>query len=234
MFHTGHGMGRGNRRIQDISEADLVRLYCDEGLSANDIARRLGWSASAIYSRLAALGIARRTQWAHNTVDADVAELRRLYVADGLTMTALAERFGCSLTTIWRKLQAAGVESRPDVPKYARCNFSGDLAEMAYLIGFRLGDLHVAMEGTRTIVVKCTSTRAEQLDLFRDLFGRYGHVYTDEATQVQRRRQSIGMEVRLNMTFDFLLPKKDQVPEWILGADETFFAFFAGYLDAEG
>jgi transposase-like protein len=71
-------MGRRNRRIEDISEADLVRLYCDEGLSLNEVAHRLGWSPSAIYSRLVALGIARRRAWAHNAVETDAAELRRL------------------------------------------------------------------------------------------------------------------------------------------------------------
>jgi hypothetical protein len=226
-------VGRGSRRSSDISEADLVRLYCDEALSLSEVARQLGWSPSAIYSRLVALGIARRTAWAHNTVEADAAELRRLYIDDGLTMSVLAERYSCSLTTIWRRLQALGVETRPDVPKYARCDFSGDLFEKAYLIGFRLGDLHVAMEGSRTIVVKCTSTRAEQIELFRHLFDNYGHVYTDEARQAHRKRQSIGMEVRLN-TFDFLLPKQDGVPEWILADDEAFYAFLAGYVDAEG
>jgi hypothetical protein len=90
------------------------------------------------------------------------------------------------------------------------------------------------MESTRTIVVKCTSTRTEQVELFRDLFGKYGHIYTDEATQQRRERQSIGMEARLNMTFDFLLPKQNNVPGWILDSDEPFFAFVAGYIDAEG
>jgi hypothetical protein len=42
------------------------------------------------------------------------------------------------------------------------------------------------------------------------------------------------MMARLNRTFDFLLPKQDAVPEWILANDEAFFAFFAGYVDAEG
>src|SRR5205823_9762542 len=45
---------------------------------------------------------------------------------------------------------------------------------------------------------------------------------------------SIGMIARLNMTFEFLLPKQDAVPEWILESDEPFFAFLAGYVDAEG
>jgi transposase-like protein len=137
-------MGRGGRRIEDITKADLVRLYCDEGLSLGEVARRLGWSPSAIYSRLVALGIGRRTPWARHAVKADVAELRRLYVDEGLSMSALAERSGCSLTTIWRKLKAARIESRPDggLPQYPRRDFSGDPAEMAYLIGFRLGDLY--------------------------------------------------------------------------------------------
>jgi hypothetical protein len=163
-------------------------------------------------------------------------ELERLYVAEGRSLSEIAAVYGCSLTTIWRKCRAAGIEIRPDgsSPRYPRHDFSGDLAEMAYLIGFRIGDLHVAMEGTRTIVVKCTSTRDEQVDLFRQLFERYGHVYTDAAGIAGRKRQSIGMEARLNLTFEFLLPKQDAVPEWILTSDPAFFAFLAGYVDAEG
>jgi transposase-like protein len=228
-------MGRRGRSSSDICEADLIRLYCDEGLSLSEVARQLGWSPSAIYSRLVALGIARRKAWARNAVEADAAELRRLYVDEGLSLSAIAGRYGCALTTIWRRLQAAGVQCREggSEPKYARTDFSGDLAEKAYLVGFRLGDLNVEVEAS-TIVVKCTSTRSEQIVLFRQLFEAYGHVYTDEATIARRKRQSIGMIARLNRSFDFLLPKQDAVPEWILASDEAFFAFFAGYVDAEG
>jgi hypothetical protein len=82
--------------------------------------------------------------------------------------------------------------------------------------------------------VKCTSTRVEQVELFRAIFERYGHVYTDEATLARRARQSIGMEVRLNRTFAFLVPKADALPDWVAETDQTFFAFLAGYIDAEG
>jgi hypothetical protein len=130
---------------------------------------------------------------------------------------------------------AAGITRREDgsEPKYARADFSGDLDEKAYLIGFRIGDLHVAVHG-RSIVIKCTSTRDEQAELFRTLFERHGHIFTDEQTRTRRQRQSIGMIARLNMTFDFLLPKQDAVPDWILASDGPFFAFLAGYIDAEG
>jgi transcriptional regulator with XRE-family HTH domain len=222
-------------RVWNVPAAELVRLYCDEELSAAQIAALVGWSPSAVYARLVALGIARRTPWAHNAVETDAVNLRRLYVEEGLSMSALAERCGCSLTTIWRKLKAAGIEARPDggTPRYARQDFSADLAEKAYLIGFRLGDLNIEVEGN-TLVVKCTSTRTEQVELFRGLFEPYGHVYTDEATVARRQRKSIGMMARLNMSFDFLVPKQDAVPDWILESDDPFFAFLAGYIDAEG
>jgi transposase-like protein len=229
-------MGIGRRDSRDIPADELVRLYCDEGLSTSSVARRLGWSESAIRGRLVALGIARRTPWARNAVSCDPAELVRLYVEDSLSLSAIAARHGCSLTTIWRKLQASGVACREGGSglRYERIDFSGDLAEKAYLVGFRIGDLNVELHG-RTVVVKCTSTRGEQVQLFRQLFERYGHVYTDEATLARRQRQSIGMSVALNRTFDFLLPKQDAVPEWVLiGNDEVFFAFLAGYIDAEG
>jgi hypothetical protein len=165
----------------------------------------------------------------------DLHEVARLYIDEGLSLNAVAARLGCSQRTVTRRLVAAGITRREDgsEPRYARADFSGNIAEKAYLIGFRIGDLHVAIHG-RSIVIKCTSTRGEQIALFRMLFERYGHVFTDEATVTRRQRQSIGMIARLNMTFDFLLPKQDSVPTWILASDEPFFAFLAGYIDAEG
>ncbi len=38
----------------------------------------------------------------------------------------------------------------------------------------------------------------------------------------------------LNKTFDFLLEKPQEIPEWILGSLELFYAFMAGYTDSEG
>ena len=166
----------------------------------------------------------------------DLHEVARLYIDEGLSLNAVAARLGCSQTTITRRLIAAGVARREEggVFRYTRTDFSGDIAEKAYLIGFRIGDLHVAKVGTSTILIKCTSTCREQIELFTLIFERYGHVYTDEASLLGHKRQSIAMEARLNLTFDFLLPKQDAVPEWILDSDEQFFAFLAGYIDAEG
>jgi hypothetical protein len=177
------------RRVRsEMPAAELERLYAVEGRSIEAVAVLLGWSPSAVRTRLVKLGIKRRTPWAHVEVTCDVDELRRLY-EQGLTMTAIAAQVGCSLTTVWRKLALAGVVARPAAPVHARADFSGDLVEQAYLVGFRQGDLHVVWESASTVVVKCTSTRVEQVELFRAIFERYGHVYTDEATLAQRARQ---------------------------------------------
>lgn len=168
-------------------------------------------------------------------IHVDLDAVRRLYIDEHLALSAVAAQLGCSPSIVRRRLVAAGVARRgANDPRYVRRDFSGSLTEKAYLIGFRIGDLHVTRRGESTILVKCTTTRDEQIELFRALFAGYGHVYTDEASLATRRRQSIAMEARLNLTFDFLLEKHKTVPLWILESDEPFFAFLADYIDAEG
>jgi hypothetical protein len=123
-------------------------------------------------------------------------ELRRLYLDQGLSTTAIGVRCGYSSASVLRWLRTAGIGRRDDggVQRYARADFSGDACEKAYLVGFRIGDLHVAPQA-HSVVIKCTSTRPEQIELFKLLFAPYGHVYTDEATMGRRRRQTIGMSV---------------------------------------
>jgi hypothetical protein len=163
-------------------------------------------------------------------------ELRRLYLDEGLSAEAVAARLGCTAAVVLRRLRAAGIERRPSShPRYPRRDFDGDEARLAYLLGFRVGDLHVACTEI-SVVVKCTSTRKEQVDLFRALFEPYGHIYTSEAepTIGSGLRKAVRMQVHLNRSFEFLAPKEDRVPEWVLGDEEAFFAYFAGYFDAEG
>lgn len=212
-----------------LAEADLRRLYEQVGLSALAIADHYGCSASVIYQRLRDYGIPRRKPWAWQAVDIGPEALRRLYVDEGLTVQAIAERYGCSLATISRKLKKYGIPARPfNTPRYPRADFSGDPVEQAYLVGFRLGDLGVFEEG-QTIVVSTSTTHQAQLDLLHKLFDPYGHVY-----EYRNQRGVIYVHCRLNQSFRFLLPKEDAIPNWILESTRRFLAFFAGYVDAEG
>lgn len=152
-----------------------------------------------------------------------------MYLDEGLTIETIAGRYGCSLATISRKLKKHGIPARPfSEPVYPRTDFSGDLVEKAYLLGFRLGDLGVFEEG-QTIVVSTSTTRREQLDVLHQLFDHYGHLY-----EYRNKRGQIHVRCRLNQSFRFLLPKADVVPTWVCEAPNVFLAFLAGYIDAEG
>ncbi len=212
-----------------LPESDLRRWYEHDGLSAAAIAKHYGCGASAIYSRLREYGIPRRTAWARQAVKIGEETLRRLYVEEDLTVEAIAERYGCSLATVSRQLKRYHILARPfNIPTYPRADFSGDLVEKAYLIGFRLGDLDIREEG-QTIVVATSTTKQAQLDLLRQSFGGYGHL-----RETSGPHEKVWLRCGLNQTFQFLLPKSDSVPEWVLEDDKTFLAFFAGYADAEG
>ena len=116
--------------------------------------------------------------------------------------------------------------------KTLRRDFSGDLAEKAYLIGIRLGDLHVykihPMSG-ETIRIVCASTKTAQIRLISSLFESYGHV---KITTLSDGKTAISCYV--NTSFNFLLPKQDAIDEWIMADKEYSLAFLAGYIDAEG
>jgi hypothetical protein len=141
----------------------------------------------------------------------------------------IAEAHGCSAATVSRKMSKFDITARPPWrDRYPRHDFSGDSLEKAYLIGFRLGDLTVR-RAELSIEVIMTTTRQEQIDLLHELFDQYGHVY-----EHHRPDGKVFMQVRLNNSFGFLIPKDDRVPDWILADEECFFAFLAGYVDAEG
>ena len=113
---------------------------------------------------------------------------------------------------------------------YQKNDFSGNLREKAYLIGFRLGDLRVRKiwENSETIHVDCGSTIKEQIELIKNLFKDYGQVWISKPN----KKGKVQMECYLNRTFEFLLSKK--IPEDLLKDKENFFAFLAGFTDAEG
>ena len=159
-------------------------------------------------------------------------ELYELYVEKQLTFADIARRLDCSPVTIHKRLKACGIQARPaggSVFEYPKKDFDGSLDEKAYLIGLRLGDLHVEV-GNWAIRVRCTSTHQEQIDLIRELFDEYGGIWISEA----REKRGTGITAHLNRSFDFLLPQGDEIEQWILDDDNLFAAFWAGYLDAEG
>jgi hypothetical protein len=65
--------------------------------------------------------------------------------------------------------------------------------------------------------------------MLKNVFEKYGHIYLSE-----KNNKQIQFACNLNMTFDFLLEKEDDIEEWILENNKHFAAFLGGYIDAEG
>ena len=216
-----------------IERETLVELYWGQDLSIPEVATRLDCSEDVVRSRMQEYDIPRRTpsESAQLSRGIDLPEelARKWYVEQQLSIAAIAEAYGCSAATVSRKMSKFGITARPPWrERYPRHNFSGDPLKKTYLIGFRLGDLTVH-RAELSIEVLITTTRQEQVDLMHDLFDRYGHVY-----EHHRPDTRIFMQVRLNDSFSFLIPKEDRIPDWVLADEECFFALLAGYVKLPG
>ena len=226
---------------EDIDEATLRELYYGQQMSEIEVAEALGCSPSTVKRRMEELGIKKRAlsetrelaaQKLRFEIPQDV--LEGLYVERGLSAETIGEQLGCSSNVIKKRMEEYGIDRRSAAEAatlYPKTNFGGDLIEKAYLIGFRQGDLYVARpnETGITLLITCSSTKHEQVALIRSLFEKYGHV----SVSGPDTKGNFSVSCLVNESFDFLLPKEDDIPDWILADDECFFAFFAGYADAE-
>lgn len=214
------------------SKNELRDLYLNQKLSMADIANRLGCSHSAIVYKFKRLGIKSRGNLGlRKPINVSKEGLKYLYYERTLSLKKIAKICHCSESGIERRFRKYDLKSRGfnnRACKYKKFNFSNNSNEKAYLIGFRLGDLNV-VKRVNVIQARCSTTIYQQLKLIRKLFSPYTTV---RATKGKRGDWDIVALV--NKSFDFLLTKHKKIPKWILGDQNTFFAFFAGYIDAEG
>ena len=210
-----------------ISKEILEELYCQKGLSIAEIARHFNCGPTTIIGKMHSFGIVSRKKIILLSTDV----LEELYHNQILEQKQIANLLWCEQATISNKMKEAGIKARDKSEvstKYPKYDFSGDPIEKAYLIGFRLGDLHVRKH-RHLIRVECTTTRLEQIDLIKGLFEKYTYVRINT-----NKRGMTQVSCLLNKSFDFLLEKNDNVPTWILDNNNLFLSCFAGYTDAEG
>jgi transposase-like protein len=86
----------------------LRRLYLDEGLTAKEVAARIGMTEKAVSNRLRRAGINR-----NRTPQAVTDQTVRALYEDGLSIRAIAAELGMHQRSVWRHLGQAGVELRP-------------------------------------------------------------------------------------------------------------------------
>ena len=165
--------------------------------------------------------------------------LDKLYWVKKLNAYQIAKKLNCGSTTIYRLLKKYNIKVR-DISeshiKYKRNNFSNNEIEKAYLIGFRLGDLHVRKainsEGCKTIRIEAHTTKRDQITLFNELFKKYSHVHIKDINS--KNKKTIRGLCFVDESFKFLLPKKDEIEKWIFKEERHFLSFISGYIDAEG
>lgn len=161
--------------------------------------------------------------------------LERVYVKRGLSTWAIEERYGFSRSRVYTALKRFRIPTRSIAVshiRYDRSNFNGDACEKAYLVGFAIGDLRVRRHnGSRsdTISIGCGSTKSAQIKLIKELFSKYGRVWTGKPNY----RGVINIEAFVNKSFEFLLPDVRDYT-WCAKSKRHFFAFLAGFTDAEG
>ena len=162
-------------------------------------------------------------------------KLYTLYHVKNKSPDAIGVLLGCSFKTVTNRLKEYGIPLKtPSFArmKYKKYDFSDDLIEKSYLIGFRLGDLAVSKTSpsAETVLVRLHTTHDVQIDLFKKLFKKYGKVISYKSS----KNLSTNVNAYLNRSFEFLLPKRDLVEEWIINSEQYFRSFAAGYIDAEG
>lgn len=162
-------------------------------------------------------------------------ELKKLYYQEKKSKYKIGKIYNCSFKTVLNRMREFGMKPLPRSiiqSKYEKNNFFGDKIEKAYLLGFRLGDLNVYKTSAHSevIVVRCHTTRKEQIQLIKSLFEKYGKVNY----KINSNDKSYYINCFLNNSFLFLLPNLDKVENWIKRSKKHSFSFAAGYVDAEG
>jgi len=161
--------------------------------------------------------------------------LQKMYTERGLSTWAIEKKYGFSRSSVYTALRKFDIPTRSIAEshiKYNRSDFSGNLREKAYLLGFAIGDLRVRNHNKKrseTISIACGSTKKAQIDLIKDLFSPYGRVWAGRMND----RGVVNTEAFVNKSFNFLLPET-RTYEWCAKHKEHFYSFLAGFTDAEG
>lgn len=137
---------------KDVSDEDIVELYCRQGFTAAEISARLGCSTSLVYSRLDQLGIARRPSVSRR-VRPDGTELAQLYTERGLSLRDIGELHGVSAQSVRRWLLDAGVERRRPGAAPAECT-EGECVEL-YQAGWSAPDIADHLGCSSASVYRC-------------------------------------------------------------------------------
>lgn len=222
------------RKKLKVGKSELYEMYWKKEMKLRDIAKLFDVSAQIIFMELKKYGIPRRTYSEARTIQrrkVSPKELRRLYLEEKTPLIKLAPYIRTRFSTARKMVIDAGVSLRSRseaIEKYPRLPFSGDEKEKYYLLGIRAGDLSAWKDG-KTIVCGIGSTHPSMIELFHQLFSRYGHF--KEYPHKTNFGYDLNIKYYLDLSFEFLVDKLGIV---VPVQQDLFLSFLAGYADAEG
>ena len=217
-----------------IPKRELHRLYYDEKLSMDQVALLFQCNHVTIVNRFKEFGWKSRGNIGlHRSIKVTESGLRYMYHSRRLSVDKIARIIGCSEGGLMRKfkqfrIMTRGTDKRIPYKYPNKLDFDGSRILMAYMIGFREGDLNVGST-KQVVVVRCSTTIPAQVRLIKLLFKRYGGISVSRA-----KRGTYEINCFLNKSFSFLVPKIKRIPKWIQTNRDCFMSFFSGYVDAEG
>lgn len=213
-----------------FTKSQLKNWYLKEKLSTYQISEICGCDPKTVYWWLKLFQIPTRPR---KVIHTSKEIIEALYNQD-YSMADIGKKLGCCPAAVLKKMRKYKIKSRSSWETniiHKRLNFSGNLIEKAHLIGFRIGDLHVT-KSLNFINISSSTTKIDQLTMMKKLFAKYGPIWIGKT--IYKNRGVFNFATSLNKSFDFLLPKYQQIPKWIFKEIRNFWAFFAGYSDAEG
>lgn len=217
----------------NIQKEDLEELYWKQKLSMIEIGKMFGCENSNILYWMKKYGIKTRPI-GYNEIKIPKETLQELYWKKKLSASQIGERFGTNHRRILKKMRKAGIPSRTlseATTKKFKKPFTGDLSERAYLLGLRTGDFY-AKQQHLSVRMQTTSTHPAQVELLRKSVKKYGETKTYYSRNKAREDEWF-IYADLDKSFEFLLKKPDEIPQWILENKYYFYSFLCGYSDCE-
>jgi len=209
----------------------LKKLYIKDKLSTYKIATILKCDSKTIYRYLIKYNIKTRPI-SKAPISKNI--LLNLYQNKRLSLKQIGNLYGMTASGVLKRMRKHNISMRNswETNTGVKKPFDGTPEEKAYMIGFRLGDLGVRKSSPKTkmILVGTNTTKKEQIELCRHLFGKYSKVWVSKPNIIG----VMSFSTILHPSFDFLLPKNDCVEDWIASDNKIMVAFTAGYIDAEG
>lgn len=165
-----------------------------------------------------------------------------LYFEDHLSIRQIVSRLGVGSSTIARMLQESPLRTKSEAAasRYEPLKLSGNLEELAYLVGIYLGDgCLVQSSRTELLDIACDAKYQGLIDRFTSLvsrvFGKAPALQRDPSTNcVHIRLYGTGISATLGMDLGPKNRRDLQIPLWIKDNEEFTRWCLRGLFETDG